>query len=56
MVAPDWEPVIWSEEERGTGTYWGAKLPDSFMTYATPPLGADAADPAQPALPIIDPH
>ena len=36
MVAPDWEPVTWNEEERGTGTYWGATLPDSFIQYATP--------------------
>ena len=36
MVAPDWEPVLWNEEERGTGTYWGATLPDSFIEYGTP--------------------
>ena len=36
VVAPDWEPVTWNEEERGTGTYWGATLPDSFIEYATP--------------------
>jgi catechol 2,3-dioxygenase len=28
--------VTWNEEERGTGTYWGATLPDSFIQYATP--------------------
>jgi catechol 2,3-dioxygenase len=36
VMAPDWEPVTWNEEERGTGTYWGATLPDSFIQYATP--------------------
>jgi catechol 2,3-dioxygenase len=36
VFAPDWEPVTWSEEERGTGTYWGAALPESFIQYATP--------------------
>lgn len=36
MVAPDWEPVTWNEDECGTGTYWGATLPDSFIEYATP--------------------
>ena len=28
--------MTWNEEERGTGTYWGATLPDSFIQYATP--------------------
>ena len=36
VMAPDWEPVTWDEEERGTGTYWGAALPDSFIEYGTP--------------------
>ena len=36
VTAPDWEPVTWNEEERGTGTYWGATLPDSFIEYGTP--------------------
>ena len=43
MVAPDWEPVIWSEEDRGTGTYWGAKLPDSFIEYATPDVQGEVS-------------
>ena len=25
VMAPDWEPVTWDEEERGTGTYWGPR-------------------------------
>jgi catechol 2,3-dioxygenase len=36
VMAPDWEPVTWDEEERGTGVYWGGSLPDSFINYATP--------------------
>jgi catechol 2,3-dioxygenase len=40
VFAPDWEPVTWNEEERGTGTYWGATLPDSFIKYATPDVDA----------------
>ena len=36
VMAPDWEPVTWDEEERGTGVYWGATLPDSFIEYGTP--------------------
>jgi catechol 2,3 dioxygenase len=41
VVAPDWEPVTWDEEERGTGTYWGASLPDSFIQYGTPNVSAE---------------
>lgn len=44
VFAPDWQPVLWDEQERGTGTYWGAALPDSFVQYATPDVEADNAD------------
>jgi catechol 2,3-dioxygenase len=40
VFAPDWEPITWNEEERGTGTYWGATLPESFINYATPDVDA----------------
>ena len=52
VFAPDWEPVTWNEEERGTGVYWGSPLPESFLHYATPdvPLPADAA-----RIPVFDP-
>jgi catechol 2,3-dioxygenase len=33
---PDFETVVWDEETRGSGVYWGAPLPDSFLNYATP--------------------
>jgi catechol 2,3-dioxygenase len=46
VFAPDWEPVTWDEQERGSGTYWGAPLPDSFIQYATPNVDADNADTA----------
>ena len=42
ITAPDWEPVTWNEEERGTGTYWGATLPDSFIQYGTPNVQGEA--------------
>jgi catechol 2,3-dioxygenase len=38
VLAPDWQPVIWNEQERGTGTYWGAPLPETFLRYATPDI------------------
>ena len=40
VYAPDFEPVIWDEEARGTGVYWGAALPESFLNYATPDVDA----------------
>jgi catechol 2,3-dioxygenase len=42
VFAPDWKPITWNEEERGTGVYWGGALPESFMTYGTPDMGVTA--------------
>ena len=50
VVAPDWEPVTWSEEERGAGTYWGAPLPDSFIQYATPDVRTEDKTPVPEVL------
>jgi catechol 2,3-dioxygenase len=55
VFAPDWEPVVWNEEERGTGVYWGGALPESFLTYATPDIEVSAAAPKQ-NVPVFDPH
>jgi catechol 2,3 dioxygenase len=52
VFAPDFEPVIWDETARGTGVYWGAALPDSFMHYATP----DVARKGDSGIPVIDPR
>lgn len=53
VLAPDFEPVVWNEEERGTGVYWGAALPESFLSYATPDKpGA----PGDLTVPVIDPR
>ena len=41
VFAPDFKPVVWDEEARGTGVYWGGALPDSFLQYATPDVPAD---------------
>ena len=53
FTAPDWEPVTWNEEERGTGVYWGTPLPESFLTYATPDIAAAPAAPGK--VPVFDP-
>ena len=52
VMAPDWEPVTWSEEERGTGVYWGATLPDSFIQYATPNVEGEKGSKA-PQFPVF---
>lgn len=55
VLAPDWEPVIWNEAERGTGVYWGGALPESFIAYGTPNLPAPECAPEK-RLPVVDPR
>ncbi len=38
VLAPDWQPVIWTEAERKKGQAWGLKTIESFHTYGTPPI------------------
>jgi catechol 2,3-dioxygenase len=38
ILAPDWKPITWSEEERKKGQAWGLKTIESFHTHGTPPL------------------
>ncbi len=38
ILAPDWEPVCWTEEDRKKGQAWGLKTIESFHTHGTPPL------------------
>ena len=54
VFAPDWEPVTWNEEERGTGVYWGGALPESFLHYATPNIEAESASRGK-KVPVFDP-
>ncbi len=49
VFAPDFEPIIWNEENRDGGVYWGAKLPESFATYATPVIDTQV-DKSQPTI------
>lgn len=35
---PDWQPVIWSREERKRGQAWGLATVPTFHTYGTPPI------------------
>jgi len=38
ILAPDWRPIVWTEEERKTGQAWGLKTIESFHTLGTPPV------------------
>jgi catechol 2,3-dioxygenase len=39
---PDFEPIVWTAEERARGQYWGVKTIESFHTYGTPDVSPDA--------------
>lgn len=39
ILAPDWEPVCWTQEDRMKGQAWGLKTIESFHTHGTPPVG-----------------
>ncbi len=53
VLAPDWKPVTWNEQERGTGTYWGAALPESFIEYATPDIERPGEKSVSLELPVF---
>jgi catechol 2,3-dioxygenase len=38
ILAPDWKPIVWSEQERKKGQAWGLETIKSFHTYGTPPV------------------
>ena len=38
---PDFEPTIWTREERARGQFWGVQTIESFHTYGTPPIGGE---------------
>ena len=38
ILAPDWQPVTWTEAERNKGQAWGLKTVESFHTHGTPPV------------------
>jgi catechol 2,3-dioxygenase len=40
VLAPDWQPVDWTEAERAKGQAWGLKTIESFHTHGTPPVQA----------------
>ncbi|HXI26817.1 MAG TPA: hypothetical protein VNG89_00290, partial [Vicinamibacterales bacterium] len=38
VLAPDWQPVVWTEAERKKGQAWGPKTIERFQTDGTPPI------------------
>ncbi|NIZ93024.1 VOC family protein [Kineococcus rubinsiae] len=38
VLAPDWQPVDWTEAERAKGQAWGLQTIPSFHTHGTPPV------------------
>ncbi|MBT9372851.1 VOC family protein [Rhizobium sp. CSW-27] len=38
ILAPDWEPIVWTETERRKGQAWGLKTIETFHTHGTPPV------------------
>ena len=38
ILAPDWQPVTWTEAERKKGQAWGLQTVESFHTHGTPPV------------------
>jgi catechol 2,3-dioxygenase len=44
ILAPDWKPIIWSEEERKKGQAWGLATIPSFHEHGTPPVEGSRAE------------
>ncbi|MGY3482950.1 hypothetical protein ACVW1C_000833 [Bradyrhizobium sp. USDA 4011] len=44
ILAPDWKPIVWTEEERRKGQAWGLKTIESFHTHGTPPVIGQVLD------------
>jgi len=38
ILAPDWEPIVWTEADRKKGQAWGLKTIETFHTHGTPPV------------------
>lgn len=39
ILAPDWDPIVWTETDRKKGQAWGLKTIETFHTHGTPPTG-----------------
>jgi len=41
ILAPDWEPIVWTEADRKKGQAWGLKTIETFHTHGTPPASKE---------------
>jgi catechol 2,3-dioxygenase len=41
ILAPDWQPICWTETERKKGQAWGLKTIETFHSHGTPPVKKD---------------
>ena len=41
ILAPDWEPVVWTQKDRMKGQAWGLRTIESFHTHGTPPVAKE---------------
>jgi catechol 2,3-dioxygenase len=41
ILAPDWEPIVWTEADRKKGQAWGLKTIETFHSHGTPPVKKD---------------
>jgi catechol 2,3-dioxygenase len=57
ILAPDWQTISWTQEERGRGQAWGMKTIESFHTHGTPvlPFPPTATPPPSDGLENSDP-
>jgi len=39
---PDYEPVVWTQQERARGQAWGVPTVSTFHTYGTPPVEGES--------------
>ncbi|MGH9175446.1 MAG: VOC family protein, partial [Vicinamibacterales bacterium] len=53
IFAPDWQPIVWNQQERARGQAWGLQLPRSFHSYGTPDVAIDAGQLRD--IPVFDP-
>jgi catechol 2,3-dioxygenase len=35
VLTPDWQPIVWTEEEREKGQAWGTRTVEDFHIYGT---------------------
>jgi catechol 2,3-dioxygenase len=38
ILAPDWQPIVWTQADRAKGQAWGLQTVSTFHTHGTPPV------------------